>query len=105
MNCSKIEQSGTMTTEYEDSRDIEPVIHWSECLGNPWLQPFHPAMLDKDGYRILRVTRIAGESRQDPPICRWILYDRDYVFQRLKYLLEPLGVSESQILTLLEVER
>lgn len=72
----------------------ETIIRWDEVFGNPGLTALHPAMLTKEGYKVLKVTKIKGESKKKGvPVT--IIYDESYVIYYITTkIIQPLRIAK-----------
>ena len=58
-------------------------IHW-KCLGKGRSnQELHPDMLGDSGYWVERTARLPGLGHHEPSTVHRILYDSDYVIQKM----------------------
>ena len=59
-------------------------IHWRLLLGNPYRYSIHKLMLNESGYRISTMARKKGMSKTEPLKPFVIVFDREFVIEKLK---------------------
>lgn len=70
------------------------VIHWTALPGNKFVKKLQPAMLSPIGYVTLQSIRLVGKKRDEPRELVRVIYDREYVIERLRCeILEPLQIE------------
>jgi hypothetical protein len=77
-----------------------PVISWRDLPYRSSIGALHPMMLSPNGHKVYREIKPNGRGVKLPPKPYYVVYDRDYVLDRLDSLIDELCIDMDEFLEL-----